>query len=242
LRISELAGKTGIPKETIHYYIREGVLPKPRKLARNIADYDEGFVEQILVVKDLQDRYFLPLSVIKKVIRQQKKHPFDQTSFQIQSEYFNPIDQLLTGEIRGTEAFLKATGLGKKWLLKMEEWGVITSHMRQGEPVYSRDDLVIGKLAVDMDRLGIGPKDGHDPEDLRHVADFVQCFVRSSYEKYYERNLKRFASGEKPEGGNRIIEVMSLFFYHLYRRCVREEHQRRVEHARNQDCEREGRS
>lgn len=38
MKIGDLAQRTRITKETIHYYIREGLLPKPRKLGRNSAD------------------------------------------------------------------------------------------------------------------------------------------------------------------------------------------------------------
>jgi hypothetical protein len=49
------------------------------------------------------------------------------------------------------------------------------------QAVYSLDDVAIGKLMVDMDRIGFGPKDGHDPEDPRYVADFVKEFVVNSF-------------------------------------------------------------
>ncbi|NNL75879.1 MAG: MerR family DNA-binding transcriptional regulator, partial [Desulfobacterales bacterium] len=31
MKISQLVKRTGVPKETIHFYIREGLLRKPRK-------------------------------------------------------------------------------------------------------------------------------------------------------------------------------------------------------------------
>ena len=164
MRISELVKRTQVSKETIHYYIREGVLPKPSKPAKNIANYNEGYVEKILLIKELQDKHFLPLSVIKKIIKQQKKKsPPEQALLRVQSKYHKPLDLFLSKEITGREAFCQATGLGQKWLAKMEQWGVITSEFKEENPVYSPDDVVIGKLIVDMDRLGFGPKDGHDP-------------------------------------------------------------------------------
>ena len=75
MKISKLVQRTRVSKETVHYYIREGLLPKPRKRGRNIADYDEGYVERIRLIKELQDRYFLPLAVIKNILKHQKKSP-----------------------------------------------------------------------------------------------------------------------------------------------------------------------
>ena len=227
MKISELAECTGVRKETIHYYIREGVLRKPRKTRKNVADYNESYVDQIRIIKGLQDNYFLPLSVIKKIIKQHKKQSLsDQSSFQFASEYFRPLDRLLTNEVTGREVFRKATGLSRKWLAKMEEWGVITAEVRDEQPVYSQDDVILGKLLVDMDRIGFGPKDGYDAEDIRRISDFVREYVQSSQKEYYQSNLQRLTSKELTDKGNKFTEIMSLFFYHLYRKVVREEYGR----------------
>ena len=50
---------------------------KPRKSGRNIADYDESMVEQIGLIKDLQENFFLPLSEIKKIIKQRIHSPLE---------------------------------------------------------------------------------------------------------------------------------------------------------------------
>src|SRR5207247_2623562 len=72
IRIAELARRTGTPKETIHYYLREGLLKRPRKTSRNMAYYDESHVEQLTLIKRLQSESYLPLSIIKKVLREGK--------------------------------------------------------------------------------------------------------------------------------------------------------------------------
>ena len=69
MRIAELARRAGVSRETIHFYLREGLLPRPRKTGRNMAYYDEGRVEHIQAIKRLQNEKYLPLSVIKKVLR-----------------------------------------------------------------------------------------------------------------------------------------------------------------------------
>jgi DNA-binding transcriptional MerR regulator len=72
LKIKELVQRTQIPKETIHYYIREGLLPKPRKRCKNMADYDESYIEKIRRIKELQYHHFLPLAVIKEILKNPK--------------------------------------------------------------------------------------------------------------------------------------------------------------------------
>ena len=151
-----------------------------------------------------------------------KLSPSDQAVSQFYSRFFRPVDRLLAKEVVGREAFREATGLGIKWLNKAEEWGVITPEICNGERIYSPDDLAVGKLMVDMDRLGFGPRDGFHPEDLRHITDFVKKFVVTAFKKYYQNNLEKLTSKEYVERASQFHEVISLFFYHLYRKYSRD--------------------
>ena len=72
-----------------------------------------------------------------------------------------------------------------------------------------------------MDNLGFGPKDGYDPKDLKGVADFIRDYVSSGHNKYLETNLKKLESTDFEEKGSPFTEVMSLFFYYMYRKSVR---------------------
>ncbi len=223
MKISQLVKRTGVPKETIHFYIREGLLRKPRKSSVNTADYNESYVGQIQLIKDLRDNYYLPIPEIKKVIKDfRKQSPSHQAVSQFYSRFLRPADRLVAKEVVGREAFRDATGLGPKWLNKAEEWGVITPENRNGDMIYSADDQAVGKLMVDMDRLGFGPKDGFDPEDLRHIAEFVKRYVVTVFKKYYQNNFEKLTSKEHVERASQFHEVISLFFYHLYRKFVRE--------------------
>lgn len=72
IRIAELARRSGTSKETIHFYLREGLLKKPKKTSRNMAYYDESHVEQLKLIKRLRTESYLPLNVIKKVLKEGK--------------------------------------------------------------------------------------------------------------------------------------------------------------------------
>jgi DNA-binding transcriptional MerR regulator len=47
MRIREMLKRTGFPKETIHFYIRERLLPEPRKSGVNAAETNERYPDQI---------------------------------------------------------------------------------------------------------------------------------------------------------------------------------------------------
>lgn len=224
MRISELVKKTKVPKETIHYYIREGALPKPKKRGKNTADYDEEVVEQLELIRALQEHYFLPLSEIKKIVKQQKKFsPIDKVKFRFMTKNLRPIDQISFDSVYGREKFKKTTGMAEKWLTRMEEWGIITPEKTDDDIIYSSDNVIIGKLIVDMDRLGFGPRDGYHPKDLKLYADFVGNAVLPKQMNFLKDHLYLLSSPEFQEKGIKMIEAVGLFFYHLYRKAVKEE-------------------
>ena len=68
LKMAELAEASGVSAGTIKHYLREGLLPEPVKTSRNMAWYPPDFVERIQLIKDLQERRFMPLKAIKGIL------------------------------------------------------------------------------------------------------------------------------------------------------------------------------
>jgi len=230
MKISELVKKTGVPKETIHFYIREGLLRKPRKSGVNSAEYGERYVDQIQLIKDLRDNYYLPIPEIKKIVKKFKKQsPSDQAVSQFHSKFSRPMDRLLTTEVIGRDAFRETTGLGRKWLTRAIKWGLLSPESRDEEEIFSADDVAIGKLMVDMERVGFGPKDDFDPEDLKYMADFIHGYVDNSFNKYYKSNLEKLRSEDYSEKASHYHEIISLFFYYLFRKYARKQVDRLLE-------------
>jgi len=232
MKIGELVQKTGVAKETIHFYIREGLLRKPRKQGKNTAVYNENHVEHIRIIKDLRDNYFLPLPLIKKIFRRLKKQtPLDRDIDRLHNKYFRPLDRMLTADIEGRDAFIHATGLKEKWLEKMETWGVITPESRNGRTIYSHDNVIIAKLILDMGRFGLGVRDGYDPEMLRYLSEmFKEIFDRGAAE-FLNAHSGKIPKAEMAEKAVIASEIMGIFYYLLYRKLSND--QRRLRETDN---------
>jgi DNA-binding transcriptional MerR regulator len=72
LKMSELAERSGVSAGTIKHYLREGLLDgerEVRRTSRNMAYYPPEFVERIRLIKRLQEERFMPLRVIREVLR-----------------------------------------------------------------------------------------------------------------------------------------------------------------------------
>ncbi|WP_164157325.1 MerR family transcriptional regulator [Sandarakinorhabdus rubra] len=64
----DLEKASGVGRETIRFYIREGLLPEPDKPSRNSARYSDVHVARLKAIKRLQEERFLPLSVIRTLL------------------------------------------------------------------------------------------------------------------------------------------------------------------------------
>lgn len=231
MKLRELVKITGVSRETIQFYLRDGILPKPRKRDRGQADYGEHYVELLQLIKDLQEKHFLPLAVIKKIVRRLKKtSPSEEHYFRLQSEFFSPVEQFLSQqEIDNEEEFRKNTGLSRKWLARAEEWNVITPEHREGKKIYCPEDVAIGKVMVEMDNAGLGPKDGFDPEVLRLYRDHLHEMVEKLNRRFTDQLYGRVSEEEFSEIGSRALNLMTIYFFFLYRKLAQKDTKTHIE-------------
>jgi AcrR family transcriptional regulator len=66
--IADLVALTGVPPATVHYYLRHGLLPQPRRLAANRFGYDERHVHGLRLIRTLREQRDLPLPLIRRIM------------------------------------------------------------------------------------------------------------------------------------------------------------------------------
>jgi DNA-binding transcriptional MerR regulator len=67
--MKDLIAETGLTRDTIHFYIAEGLVPPPTRKRRNMAWYGPEHLQRLNVIKTLQQERFLPLKAIKAVLQ-----------------------------------------------------------------------------------------------------------------------------------------------------------------------------
>jgi DNA-binding transcriptional MerR regulator len=68
MRISELARRSGVPVATIKFYLREGILPAGEARGATQADYDDGHLNRLRLIRSLAELAGLPIAQIKTVL------------------------------------------------------------------------------------------------------------------------------------------------------------------------------
>ena len=66
--IAELVSLTGVPPATVHYYLRQGLLPKPRQAAPNRFVWDDRHVQALRLIRMLRDQRGLSLPMIRRIL------------------------------------------------------------------------------------------------------------------------------------------------------------------------------
>ncbi len=66
MRIQELEKKSGVPRTTIHYYTRNGLLHPPLKTGRTMAYYDETHLKRLLSIQQIKAGGRVPLSFLQE--------------------------------------------------------------------------------------------------------------------------------------------------------------------------------
>jgi len=86
IRISELAQQAGVPASTIRFYVREGLLPPPVKVAKTRAYYSDEHLERLLYVRKLASKENKSLREIKEIVEEKFK---DQDAAAVVPERLN---------------------------------------------------------------------------------------------------------------------------------------------------------
>jgi DNA-binding transcriptional MerR regulator len=67
-RMRDLVRASGLPRETIRFYLGSGMLPPARKTGRNTALYGDEHLDRLRRIGELRTRHFLPLKAIRAVL------------------------------------------------------------------------------------------------------------------------------------------------------------------------------
>jgi len=216
MRIQELEEKTGIPRATIQYYIREGLLPRPVKTSKNMAYYDDSYVERLKLIKYLQEIKYLPLAIIKNMISEVDNREALDMSLVIQDNFFKPASG--SGDIKyyPRDEFLSLTGLGGEILQKAEAVGFIRPKKDRGNVLYDNDDF---ELALCLkESMGLGLR----VEDVRYYADLLKKIAEKEVQIYWKVIDNLPIGEEKVSRYNRMMDLGDRVRFFLHRKVLRE--------------------
>jgi DNA-binding transcriptional MerR regulator len=178
--MKQLSRESGVPKGTIQFYIREGLIPRPYKTHANMAYYNESHLNAIRLVKELQEKRFLPLSVIKQVVRGGRGGlSVDEirTLTGIDGKLFPNLVE--NPEVRPVTAkqLSDQTGVSLKDIKQMEAIRVLNPIKKGNRVLYGEDDIRLVECFARMREAGFSEEMGWDGQVFSVYRDFLQRLV-----------------------------------------------------------------
>ena len=204
-KISDLSRETGVSIPTIKFYMREGLLPAPTvKTGRNMAYYDHTFIDRIRVIKELQQKRFLPLDVIRAILDRNSSVISQgevETLMGIEGRFYEQIHHAPDRDPLTRKQVLERYCVDAKELQYSVELGVLTPVVRNGVEVFEGDDLLILEVLHSLQEHGFD--EGFIPTDValplyvnaidKLVTDELKLFTKAATGRIDEAKIAEMA-------------------------------------------------
>jgi len=203
-RMKDLCERTGLPRQVVHFYIQQGLLPEGRKTGRNMAWYGEQHVERLKLIRQLQEERFLPLKAIRAMLEQR-------------DEAFTPNQRLLISEVRqrlGTSLgaagpprtvpaaeLQRRSGVTSDELRRMVELGMLAVREESGRAHVAAEDAYILELWGQLRAVGFTPELGFTVADLAMYQEAMAGLLEREARMLTER-----LAGLAPEQAASMVE------------------------------------
>jgi len=178
LKMKDLEAATGVGRETIRYYIREGLLPEPERPGRNVAWYDESFIDRISMIKELQRKRFLPLQMIKTILDSGAPVTPEQAVViaSLDGNLFRGDGRPEPG-VRLAHAAERAHVPASE-LLELAAVGVLRVETHDGDQWLDPASARIAELWGTLRAAGFSKERGLTPQRMKLYVDFVALLAR----------------------------------------------------------------
>jgi DNA-binding transcriptional MerR regulator len=181
-KISEVVAHTNVPKSTILYYIREGLLPEAKKLKSNVHRYSDEHIELIRYIKYMQEEIGSTNEQIKFAL--QNKNQSLSSSFSMIEPLMNTLASIPSGVMHySKEQFLKHYDIDSKLLEQLLEDGVLVPI---NDDDFTEKEASIVKLVLSFDAVGVEyeiikeyVKHAKALSELESIMQMELCSVRN---------------------------------------------------------------
>jgi DNA-binding transcriptional MerR regulator len=152
MRLAELSGRSGVATATIKYYLREGLLPAGRRVSATRADYDEGHLRRLRLVRAMIQVGRMPVAKAREVLAALDDDSVDQHTRLGAASWALPHGPEPAWDDKGTRA-ARATADA---LLETLEWR-FSGDLGAESPAYG---MLVAAIDT-MNRLGYPCEVGH---------------------------------------------------------------------------------
>lgn len=213
MRMRDLERASGVGRETIRFYIREGLLPEPLRTARNAALYDDEHLSRLLAIRRLREDRYLPLGVIRVLLDAPPDSGWDSPDILPHVDRLLRARLELTGEREAARAILADLPDPEGRLAELVEAGVI--EVAADGTVSPRDARIL-RLLQDLARLGFTRERGYEVEGLKRYVSAMRWLAEAQVREFFRLTGPHVGETEAADMAERglgfLIELMGELF------------------------------
>jgi len=220
LKMRELSEITGVPPGTIRYYINEGLLPKPIKTHRNMAYYDQSYVGQINLIRELQEKRFFPLSVIKKIIEQNNNQMGNdevKTILELEGKLFKNISSLPKFQPPTIEELSARTGVEIESIEEMENMRIIS---RQPDGRFDEDCVEVVEILHKLREAGYSEESGFTSGFIEIYRDMIEVLAQRELAAFSKAVTGKLSFDEMTEMAETGINLLNNLIGIIRKRAI----------------------
>jgi DNA-binding transcriptional MerR regulator len=192
--IKTILQRTGVHRQTVHYYLRRDILPPPIRTSRTSALYPVAAIELIELVQALQRHQRLSLEEIAVLFR---RHNYDVKA--IRHDVGSSRPESLQGVLSpGTSTFLPASEVAERlhpappreWVTQVLESHIVNTRIHDGRKEISAHSLEALRAVWD------GVRSGATLEQFRRLSGEIEKSVAGEFQDFI-RNLRHLPSSRE---------------------------------------------
>lgn len=213
MRMRDLEKASGVGRETIRFYIREGLLPEPDKASRNSARYSDVHVARLKAIKRLQEERFLPLAVIRTLLEA------DDGERWLLPDVFPTLDSLLAQRLEdGGPARVVFAEMGLP-VHSQEHLDDLMIPVASDGTIAARDAAILNTLQR-LDDIGFTPELGFDGGQLRLYNVLIDWLTGQEIRHFLEHTAGHVGEAKALEMAEQGISVINELLGQLRTRAL----------------------
>lgn len=212
-RIKELSDRSGFSRQTIRFYIAQGLLPEPIKTSHNMGWYSERHLELLLLIQKLQHERFLPLKAIKSLLQGSDDYQFSDAQTDVLEELRRHLASDHQDLVVSTDPAQLALdmGLSRREQKELRDLGLAVS----GTATVS--DVEITRLWLLIRNAAPSMANGFTPRDLQFIFELVDQAVAKELALFRNR-INDMSPSEAGKLLDVVIPSISSIFTLLHQR------------------------
>lgn len=222
-RVAELSKRTGLSRQTIHFYVQQGLLPPGQKSGRTNAWYGPEHLERLETIRRLQSDHFLPLKAVRAVL-ENAEGGFTAA----QRRQLSDLKRELPSELRPDKAegvplkkALHKTGVSEQDARALARLGLLRLTGAGANAQVASEDLWLLELWRDVRAAGFSAELGFDPSVLGIFEDAVAAMYEREL-KILSKVLKRVSAAEGAALVERALPLIHEFLRRRHEAKIRE--------------------